>query len=183
MECERHRESTSRDRFRIFADGKLTYPMKILMVCLGNICRSPLAEGILQERAWKAGLDWSVESAGTLSYHQGSPPHPMSVRVARENGIDISRQRSRPFKAEDFDRFDRIFAMSGDVLDEMRHIAGKRFDPGKAGLLLNILQPGDDLDVPDPYMGPIESFKDVFRMVDMACTRFVDMHTSDTPDS
>jgi protein-tyrosine phosphatase len=154
--------------------------MKILMVCLGNICRSPLAEGILQERSWKAGLDWSVESAGTLRYHEGSPPHPMSVRVARENGIDISGQRARHFNAEDFDRFDRIFAMSYDVLDEMRHIAGKKFDPAKADLLLNILQPGEDLDVPDPYTGPLEAFQDVFRMVDRACTRFVDMYKADS---
>ena len=85
--------------------------MKILMVCLGNICRSPLAEGILQDKARKAGLKWSVESAGTNGYHTGEAPHPLSQKVARINGVDISKQRSRNFVAEDFDRFDKIYAM------------------------------------------------------------------------
>src|SRR5512138_2458905 len=86
--------------------------MKILMVCLGNICRSPLAEGILQDKAWKAGLKWSIESAGTNGYHNGEAPYPLSQKVSRLNGIDISKQRSRKFVADDFDRFDKIYAMS-----------------------------------------------------------------------
>src|SRR5882757_6521724 len=81
-------------------------PMKILMVCLGNICRSPLAEGILQDKAFKAGLNWSVESAGTNSYHIGEPPHHLSQKVARQHGIDISKQRARRFVAEDFEIYD-----------------------------------------------------------------------------
>lgn len=99
--------------------------MKILMVCLGNICRSPLAEGILQQRAWEAGLQWSVESAGTNGYHTGEPPHRLSQKVALMNGIDISQQRSRSFTAADFERFDMIYAMAEDVVHEMRRIAGK----------------------------------------------------------
>src|SRR6187431_785324 len=78
--------------------------MKILMVCLGNICRSPLAEGILQDKAWKAGLKWRIESAGTNNYHIGEAPHPLSQKVAKLNGIDICKQRKRKFVAEDFNR-------------------------------------------------------------------------------
>ncbi|MCR6721450.1 MAG: low molecular weight phosphotyrosine protein phosphatase [Chitinophagaceae bacterium] len=99
--------------------------MKILMVCLGNICRSPLAEGILQEKAFKAGLNWSVESAGTNGYHDGEAPHPLSQKVAQARGIDISCQRSRRFRAEDFDNYDRIYALAGDVMDEIRRIGKK----------------------------------------------------------
>jgi len=110
--------------------------MKILMVCLGNICRSPLAEGILQKKAVDAGLSWSVESAGTESYHVGQPPHFLSQKVARLNGIEICDQRARRFVAADFDSYDKIYALANDVLGEIRHIAGKKFDPAKAGLLL-----------------------------------------------
>src|SRR5215203_4125415 len=80
--------------------------MKILMVCLGNICRSPLAEGILQQKAYAAGLPWSIESAGTNSYHTGEAPHPLSQKVARLNGIDITKQRARRFTAADFETYD-----------------------------------------------------------------------------
>src|SRR5687767_1333473 len=97
--------------------------MKILMVCLGNICRSPLAEGILQDKAFRRGLPWSIESAGTESYHIGEPPHPLSQKVAMLNGIDICNQRARKFRASDFEAYDKIYALSSDVLDEIRRIS------------------------------------------------------------
>src|SRR5687768_10549465 len=125
--------------------------MKILMVCLGNICRSPLAEGILQDKAFKAGLPWSIESAGTNSYHTGEPPHPLSQKVAKLNGLDICQQRARRFVPEDFRIFDKIYAMSNDVLEEMRRIAKNKFDAAKTDLLLNELFPGKNMDVPDPW--------------------------------
>jgi len=154
--------------------GKAIFvPMKVLMVCLGNICRSPLAEGILQQRAWDAGLPWSVESAGTNGYHTGEPPHPLSRKVAGMNGIDISMQRSRRFRAEDLEDFDRIYAMSGDVIGEMKRIAGRKFRPEKVDLLLNILHPGQDRDVPDPWYGPEPGYHEVFRMIDEACRKLV----------
>ena len=84
--------------------------MKILMVCLGNLCRSPLAEGILQDKAWKAGLNWSVESAGTNGYHTGETPHYLSIKVAAANGIDISNQKSRRFTEADFEQYDYIYS-------------------------------------------------------------------------
>jgi len=147
--------------------------MKILMVCLGNICRSPLAEGILQEKAWKAGLKWSVESAGTNGYHTGEAPHPLSQKVARINGVDISKQRSRNFVAEDFHRFDKIYAMSDDVIDDMRRIAKNNFDEKKVDLLLNELFPGQNVDVPDPWYGPEPGFHHVYKMIDEACDAIV----------
>src|ERR1700712_3265373 len=105
--------------------------MKFLMVCLGNICRSPLAEGILKHKAKIAGLDWEVESAGTNGYHIGEAPHHLSQKVARLNGIDICNQKARRFAATDFDRYDKIYAMADDVAEEIRRIAGKKYDPAK----------------------------------------------------
>jgi len=143
--------------------------MKILMVCLGNICRSPLAEGILQNKAWQAGLEWTVESAGTNSYHIGEAPHPLSQKVGKQNGIDISRQRARRFVAEDFADYDKIYALAEDVIDEMKKIAGDKFDARRVELLLNELFPGKNMDVPDPWYGPEPGYHQAFKMIDEAC--------------
>lgn len=139
------------------------------MVCLGNICRSPLAEGILQDKAFKAGLKWSVESAGTNSYHTGEAPHPISQKVAKLNGIDICNQRARRFVAEDFDVYDKIYALAGDVLDDIRRIARDKFDETKVDLLLNELYPGENRDVPDPYYGTEPGYHDVYKLLDEVC--------------
>ena len=128
--------------------------MKILMVCLGNICRSPLAQGILKHKAKKAGLDWEVDSAGTNGYHIGEPPHQLSQKVAKLNGIDICNQRSRQLVKEDFDRYDKIYAMAEDVMDDMKAIAKEKYDPSKVDLFLNELYPGKNRIVPDPWYGP-----------------------------
>ena len=154
--------------------------MKILMVCLGNICRSPLAEGILQDKAWKAGLKWSVESAGTNGYHIGEAPHPLSQKVARLNGIDICKQRSRRFVAEDIERFDKVYAMSSDVIDDMKRIAKKNFNEGKVDLLLNELFPGQNIDVPDPWYGPEAGYREVFKLINDACDAIINKY-SDLP--
>lgn len=143
--------------------------MKILMVCLGNICRSPLAEGILQQKVQEAGLDWVIDSAGTNGYHVGEAPHPLSQKVARLHGIDISCQKARRFTAADFKNFDKIYALAGDVLDEIMRIARKDFDPEKAGLLMNELYPGKDLDVPDPWYGAEPGYHEAYKMIDAAC--------------
>ena len=147
--------------------------MKILMVCLGNICRSPLAEGILQDKAFKAGLTWSIESAGTNHYHTGEAPHPLSQKVARLNGIDISQQRARRFVAADFAVYDKIYALAGDVMDEIKRIARNQFDPAKADLLLNELYPGQDMDVPDPWYGPEPGYHEVYKLIDAACAAII----------
>ena len=139
------------------------------MVCLGNICRSPLAEGILKHKAQQAGLAWVIDSAGTNGYHVGEAPHKLSQKVAKLNGIDICEQRARRFVAEDFKRFDKLYALADDVLDDMKRIAGKAFDAGKADLLMNELYPGENLSVPDPWYGPEPGYHDVYKMIDQTC--------------
>jgi protein-tyrosine phosphatase len=147
--------------------------MKILMVCLGNICRSPLAEGILQHKAREAGLNWIVESAGTNGYHDGESPHRLSQKVALQNGINICQQRSRRFTADDFQRYDKIYAMAEDVIYEMRRIARKDFSEKKVDLLMNELYPGKNLDIPDPWSGPEEGYHNVFRLIERACESII----------
>jgi protein-tyrosine phosphatase len=147
--------------------------MKILMVCLGNICRSPLAEGILKHKIRKHGLDWTVRSAGTNGYHTDEPPHRLSQKVATLNGIDICSQRARQFKKTDFEEYDMIYAMASDVIDDMRQIAGKLFDESKVDLLMNEVYPGQNLDVPDPWYGPEPGYHDVYRMIEEACEGIV----------
>ena len=148
--------------------------MKILMVCLGNICRSPLAEGILAAQAKARGLNWEIDSAGTNGYHNGEHPHPLSCKVARQHGIDISQQVSRKFRLEDMERFDRIYAMSNDVLLDMQRITGKRFQPEKTDLILNLLFPHENRDVPDPWYGTEPDYHLVYDMLDKACAQIID---------
>jgi protein-tyrosine phosphatase len=147
--------------------------MKILMVCLGNICRSPLAEGVLKHKAKAAGLDWIVESAGTNGYHIGEAPHHLSQKVARLNGIDICEQKARQFVKEDFDRYDKIYAMASDVLEEMEWIAGSRFDAAKADLFLNQLYPGKNKSVPDPWYGTEPGYHDVYKLINETCEKII----------
>ncbi len=151
------------------------------MVCLGNICRSPLAEGILQQKAFAAGLNWSVESAGTNGYHNGEAPHHLSQKVARLNGIDIGDQRSRKFVAADFDVYDRIYALAGDVLDEIRYIAKSKYDPAKTELLMNELYPGRNVDVPDPWYGTEPGYHEVYKMIAEACDAIIAKYATSLP--
>ena len=147
------------------------------MVCLGNICRSPLAEGILQDKAFKAGLKWSVESAGTNSYHTGEAPHPLSQKVAKLNGIDICNQRARRFVADDFERFDKIYALAEDVLDEIKRIAKNKFNSAKIDLLMNELYPGKNMDVPDPWSGPEPGYHEAYKLIDAACEKIIEKYS------
>jgi protein-tyrosine phosphatase len=153
-------------------------PMAFLMVCLGNICRSPLAEGILQQKAAAAGLDWQVDSAGTNGYHVGEAPHPLSQKVARRNGLDISQQRARRFTATDLAKYDRIYALAGDVVDEIRRISGRGAELSKVQLLMNELHPGQDEDVPDPYYGTEPGYHEVYEMIDAAADKIVEKYGS-----
>ena len=143
------------------------------MVCLGNICRSPMAEGILLDKAQRAGLNWIVESAGTNRYHIGEAPHPLSQKVARLHGIDISQQRARRFTADDFARYDKIYALAGDVIEDMRSISRNNFDAAKVELLLNELYPGKNMDVPDPWYGPERGYHETFALLDNACEAII----------
>lgn len=147
--------------------------MKILMVCLGNICRSPLAEGILKHKAKAAGLNWTVESAGTNGYHIGEAPHHLSQKVARLNGIDICEQRARQFVKEDMDRYDKIYAMADDVLDDIRRIARNKWNPEKVDLFLNELHPAENRSVPDPWYGTEPGFHEVYKIINETCDAII----------
>ena len=147
--------------------------MRILMVCLGNICRSPLAEGILKHKAQQTGKNWIIESAGTNGYHVGEPPHRLSQKVAKTNGIDICNQKSSLFSPSDFDKYDIIYAMAGDVITEMKWIAGNKYDPSKVKLLMNELYPDKNMDVPDPWYGSEPGYHDVYKMISDASDKII----------
>lgn len=141
---------------------------RILMVCLGNICRSPLAEGIMRAKLFGQST-YEVDSAGTGGWHVGDPPDPRSVAIARENGLDISSQRGRQFKASDFDLFDHIFVMDNSNHSDVLRLARDDDDRQKVTLILDVLFPGENVDVPDPYYGGTDGFANVFNMLDEAC--------------
>lgn len=140
---------------------------KILMVCLGNICRSPLAEGLL-----RAKLDpshFEVDSTGTGSWHVGNPPDPRSIAVARKNGLDISMLRGRQFSHKDFINFDHIYVMDSSNLSDVVELAQNDQEAQKASMILDTLFPGEKVDVPDPYYGGDDGFDRVYDMLDQAC--------------
>ena len=138
--------------------------MKILMVCLGNICRSPLAEGIMRS---KLNEDFFVDSAGTGDWHVGQLPDKRSIAIAKTYGIDISSQRARQFQTDDFEAFDQIFVMDASNFKNVVALAQTDEHRKKVRLILN------ELDVPDPYYGGDEGFENVFRMLDEATNEFV----------
>ncbi len=148
--------------------------MKILMVCLGNICRSPLAEGILREKARQKGLNWHIDSAGTGSWHEGELPDSRSIRTARKYGIDITYQRARQIQPSDFEHFDLILTMDQDNRDDVRALA-RELDAteDKVELIMNYVFPGENISVPDPYWND-DGFEAVFRMLDQACEQLVE---------
>ncbi len=151
-------------------------PMKVLMVCLGNICRSPLAEGVLKYKARAAALDWQVDSAGTGDWHIGAHPHAMSQKVALSNGIDISRQRARQFVKEDLHRYDLIYFMDVQNMRDARRIAGALWEESKCRLLMNECRPGASESIPDPCGHPEERYEEVFRMLQVACDRVIEKY-------
>lgn len=148
--------------------------IKILMVCLGNICRSPLAEGILRDKIENSGISAIVHSSGTASYHAGDSADPRSVDVAQRNNIDISRHSAQQFKQSDFDTFDFIYAMDSSNYDNIVELAGNEIQKSKVKILMNEVVPGENLSVPDPYYGGKHGFDNVFEMIDQACDKIVE---------
>jgi protein-tyrosine phosphatase len=144
--------------------------MKILMVCLGNICRSPLAQGILSNMLEEKS-DWLVDSAGTSSWHIGQPPHKESQNVAKKNGIDISSQRARQFSIKDFETFDLILAMDSENYNTIISMAKNEEEKKKVKLILNYLRPGLNMAVPDPYYHG--GFDNVYLLLDKACRQLL----------
>jgi protein-tyrosine phosphatase len=141
--------------------------MKLLMVCLGNICRSPIAEGIVKEKLKKSGFNAAVDSAGLLSYHIGETPDPRAIKIAARFGIDISNQRARQILSEDFDRFDIIFAMDQSVFDALKSLSRKE-QRNKIHLFLEFAGYPAGSNVPDPYYGNMSDFEECFRLIDSA---------------
>lgn len=142
---------------------------KILMVCLGNICRSPLAEGIL-----KSKLDLSkfqVDSAGTGSWHVGDLPDPRSIAVAKKNGLDITDQRGKQFSTYDFEIYDHIFVMDNSNYKDVLKLAKTDTEKAKVQRILDEIFPGENVDVPDPYHGGDSGFDAVYNMLDQACEK------------
>ena len=152
--------------------------MTILMVCLGNICRSPLAEGILQQECKEAGLNWKIDSAGTNGFHNGEAPHFLSQKVASMNGVNISGQQSRQFIQEDFKRFDKIYAMALDIQEEIKEIGKDQFISSKVDLLMNEVYPGQNKEVPDPFYGAEDGYHRVYEMIEIACDAIIKNHAN-----
>ncbi len=148
--------------------------MKILMVCLGNICRSPLAEAILREKAEANSLDIEIDSCGTGDYHIGEAPDERSQANALKNGVDISYLRARQFKAADFENFDRIYVMDQSNYDNVAKVSSHSEQMKKVELILNTLNPGSNEPVPDPYFGGDAGFQRVFELLDAACDKIVE---------
>lgn len=137
------------------------------MVCLGNICRSPLAHGILDSKL--DAENFEVDSAGTSNYHINSLPDKRSIAVAKKNGLDITNQRGRQFKIEDFEIFDFIYVMDKSNFENLIKRARNVDDIAKVKLILNESHPYKNLEVPDPYYGGDSGFDDVYNMLDEAC--------------
>ncbi len=142
-------------------------PIKILMVCLGNICRSPLAEGILQSKLPRD--KFIVDSAGTGDWHVGKQPDSRSIAIAKLRGLDISRQKGRLFIAKDFDTNDYIFVMDNSNYKDVMRLAPNQEAKSKVSLILNDLFPDENVDVPDPYYGMEDGFSNVYGMLDEVC--------------
>ena len=142
--------------------------MKILMVCLGNICRSPLADGLLRKKVKQHNLDVYVDSAGTSNFHVGSSPDERMRTTAKKFGVSIDELRARQFISDDFDNFDLIYAMDSSNYNNILKLARTDEDKEKVKLILNESQPGLNLNVPDPYYGGDQGFIDVYEMLDDA---------------
>ncbi len=148
--------------------------MKILMVCLGNICRSPLADGLLRKKVKEKGLNVIVDSCGTSDYHIGEMPDKRMQQTAKRHNIDISNLRARQFTKDDFKNFDCIYAMDSGNLSDIISLAETKEDINKVKLILNELYINENKSVPDPYFGGNEGFENVFNLLNLACDKIIE---------
>lgn len=149
--------------------------MKILMVCLGNICRSPLAEGILRHKCEQKKLAWYIDSAGTGKWHLGAAPDKRSIQVAAKHGIDISTQRARSVNSSDYEEFDLIFAMDISNYRDLMRWAFDKEEENKIKLIMNEVYPDENNSVPDPYFDD-HGFQKVYDMLDIACDKIIEKY-------
>jgi protein-tyrosine phosphatase len=149
------------------------------MVCLGNICRSPVADGLLRQKVKSAGLDIEVDSCGTAGYHIGDAPDSRSQANAKENGLDISMLRARQFQVSDFDSFDYIYCMDKSNLQNVLKLSRSTEDEKKVRLILEHTHPNQQKEVPDPYFGGEQGFQVVYNLLDTACDGIIHEIESD----
>jgi len=145
--------------------------MKILMVCLGNICRSPLAEGILYNKGKHLSIE--VDSAGTAAYHIGKKPDIRSIEIANKYAIDLNQQRARQFSRADFDEFNIIYAMDINNYAHLISLASSETERNKIKMILNEINPYAYQSVPDPYYGGKNGFQDIYNMLEKACDKII----------
>ncbi len=147
------------------------------MVCLGNICRSPLAAGILRQRFVENNIEGMVDSAGFEPYHIGDTADERSVLVARKHGIDLSAHRARLFRKDDFETYDKIYVMDDNNYRDVMYTVRTESDKKKVDYILNEVHPGKNLPVPDPYYGGIFKFEEVYNLLDAACNKIIARYT------
>jgi len=147
---------------------------KILMVCLGNICRSPLAAGVLRKKLKERNVEAVVDSAGFEPYHIGEGPDERTFEIAKKYNVDISSHSMRLFKVEDFDKYDLIYVMDQRNLRDVHFLARNEDDQKKVDYLMNALEPGQNKIVPDPYYGDIADFEHAYELMEKACDKIAD---------
>ena len=146
---------------------------KILMVCLGNICRSPLAQGILEKKSKESNLNIYVDSAGTGGWHVGSSPDLRSINIAKKYNIDISDQKARKFSTYDFQEFDKIFVMDNNNYRDLIRLCSNKKEWNKIQLILKNIDPEKNTSVPDPYYGEEDGFEKIYRLLEKACSEII----------
>ena len=160
--------------FRIFRR------MKILFVCLGNICRSPMAHGLLQHKVQQQHLDWEIDSAGTSNWHEGELPNVNSMKVMQQHGIDIGYQRSRPLRRKDMEHFDLIFVMDSSNYKDVTDMAKSEHEISKVRLIMNEVNPGKNEPVPDPWGLSESHYEHVYQMLDKATDKIIERDSAKT---
>ena len=151
---------------------------KILFVCLGNICRSPLAEGIMLKLISDKNLSIEIDSAGTSNFHAGETPDYRTLLNAKKHGVDLTPLKARQFSEKDFDDFDSIYVMDKSNMTNVLALAKNKEQEQKVELFLNTLFPNQNMEVPDPYFGGEEGFEHVFNLVYSACEKMIEKYSN-----
>jgi protein-tyrosine phosphatase len=154
-------------------------PLKVLMVCLGNICRSPMAHGLLQHKVTLHQLDWEIDSAGTTGYHKGELPDKRAIACMKRHGIDITFQQSRPITAADLRYYDLIYVMDHSNLNDVSEMARTETELEKIFLVMSLANEKHPEDVPDPYFGAGDyGFETVYKMLDQATDKLIEKYST-----